>query len=65
VREKNCIYFKDKHVENILTELDGCTEWFKIGEAVFPFFNHLEVYFPEAYQHMLKVLDIEEEIENG
>lgn len=52
---KSPSYYCDKYVEKISHELEGCSENFKMGSALFPAFNHLNVYFPEAYQHMLKV----------
>ena len=51
----------DKYVENINSEMAGCSEAYKLRRSIFPAFNHLNVYFPEAYQHMLKVWGIDEE----
>ena len=52
---KGCLYYYNKYVDKLSNELEGCTEDFKIREAVFSTFNHLSIYFPDAYQHMLKV----------
>lgn len=58
---KNCIYYCDKYIEKTLIEVEGCSKSFSVHQAVFPFFNHLETYFPDAYKHMLKILEIQDE----
>jgi hypothetical protein len=52
---KDCIYYCDKYIEKKSLELAGCSDDCKMRDSVFSSFNHLSVYFPEAYQHMLKV----------
>lgn len=56
--EKDCIYYCNEYVKKLSTELEGCTEGYKIKVAIFSTFNHLSVYFPEAYKHMLKVWEV-------
>ena len=50
---------REKYVDKKHKELEGCSDKFKIDHSVTPFFNHLSAYFPEAYQHMLKTLELE------
>ena len=50
-----------KYVEHILLDLEGKPDWYKMESAVFSSFNHLNVYFPEAFEHMLKVWGVENE----
>lgn len=57
---KDCTYYCDKYIELKKIELDGCSENFKMRNVVFSSFNHLSIYFPEAYQHMLKVWGVHE-----
>ncbi len=56
-----CIQHCDQYVAKLLFELAGCSDECKIREAVFSTFNHLSVFFPEAYEHMLKVWEIKDE----
>ena len=58
---KCCIEHCNEYVKRILVEFSGCTEEFKLDRAVFSTFNHLSVYFPDAYEHMLKVWGIKNE----
>lgn len=44
-----------QYVEKVLINSEGCTDNYKVREAVFSTFNHLSVYFPEAYEDMIKV----------
>ena len=57
----NCVNDCNKYIEKMLVKLEGCTDRFKMMEAIFSTFNHLSVYYPEAYQHMLKVWENENE----
>lgn len=59
--EKDCIYYCDKYIEKKELELEGCSVRCQMKDAVFSAFNHLSVYFPEAYQHMLKVWGVSNE----
>ena len=56
--DKDCIYYCKKYVQKIQNELDGCSADYKMDALAFPTFNHLSVYFPEAYKHMLEVWGI-------
>jgi hypothetical protein len=58
-KNKDCIYFYNKYIEKLHCELEGCSENYKMGETIFSTFNHLSVYFPDAYQHMLKVWGVQ------
>lgn len=65
IKYETMSYHRDQYVDNMFNELSGCSTKYIIDMAVFPFFNHLNVYFPEAYAHMmkkLKIQDIENEI---
>lgn len=57
--DKNCIYYHNKYLEKKEKELEGCSEGYKMSQLAFSAFNHLSVYFPDAYQHMLKVWEVE------
>ena len=59
--EKDCKYYLNKYVKKKAAELEGCSDVFKIRDAIFSTFNQLSVYFPEAYQHMLKVWGFSDE----
>jgi hypothetical protein len=59
--EKDCIYYSHKYVDKVLEKYEGCSEGFKINKAVFSTFNHLSVWFPDAYKHMLEVWEIDDE----
>ncbi len=58
---RDCLKDCNKYVDKLLVELSGCSDSYKVKEAVFSSFNHLNVYFPEAYKHMLKVWGVEDE----
>ena len=57
--KKDCIYYCNKYVEKKAAELEGCSAKFQMDMAVFSAFNHLSIFFPEAYKHMLKVWEVE------
>lgn len=57
--KKDCIYYCNKYVDKKATELEGCSTKFQMSDTVFSAFNHLSIYFPEAYKHMLKVWEVE------
>ena len=59
--KNSCIEDSDKYVQKILTEFPGLPTEIIVDKAVFSTFNHLYVYFPEAYKHMLKVWGISDE----
>ena len=56
-----CVDHCDKYVNRHLDELQGYSDGYKVREAVFYSFNHLSVYFPQAYKHILKVWGVENE----
>ena len=58
----NCSQACGKYLERKRIELEGCSEDYKMQDIIFSTFNHLSVYFPEAYEHMLKVWEINEDI---
>jgi hypothetical protein len=49
------------YVEKLLPDLEGKPDWYKMDSAVFSSFNHLHLYFPEAFDHMLKVWGLHED----
>jgi hypothetical protein len=57
----NCIEYCDKYIKLKSAELEGCSDDYKMRNTVFSTFNHLSVYFPDAYIHMLKVWGVSDE----
>jgi hypothetical protein len=56
-----CIRHCNEYMKRKYIELEGCSEKYKMRDVVFSTFNHLSIYFPDAYKHMLKVWEISNE----
>lgn len=59
---RSCIYLFYKYIrkkEKKLEKLERYTE--SLEDSIWSTFNHLSVYFPEAYQHMLEVWGVANE----
>lgn len=59
--EKDCFYYFTKYIEKKEIELKGCSSSYKMENVIFSTFNNLSIYFPEAYQHMLKIWKVKDE----
>lgn len=59
IEQYKCITDCRKYVDKINDEYNGCGGEFKLIHGLFPFFNHLDTFFPHVYQHMMKELKIE------